>query len=613
MAKKKYDDLDKNELVRLLEARDRRDATRFGLVWETNEIERDKALNDDFVILEIDKALSHGGGPWRNLIIEGDNFDALRYLRMTFAGRIKCVLIDPPYNTGGRDFIYNDRFVEKEHLWRHSLWIEYLYQRLHIARDLLTNDGVILVHIGEEEVDRLGCLMDQVFPGRKVGKFVWRTRSGARVSQNHFLSIDHEYVLCYANPGFEFAGSAKTFADYSNPDNDPRGDWANFNLTKGQSYKERARSFYPIQNPENGIWYPPNPDRVWAFSSETRIKEGQRLVGMSMEQVIKEKKVLWPEDDRIVTYTTLPELLEAIDEGTAPRHLRRGLPGLEEWVGRRIGYGMPRYKMHKSELNASYNPLSTWFASSSDPEIDASDACSESIEVGTTAEGATLLTAMLGTKDFPYPKPLSLTQAIIQQTTRRNDIVLDFFAGSGTTGHAVLAINQEDEGERRFILVSNREATEKTPETNVCKDVCRRRLEAAIKGYSYTTKSGPKQVAGLGGDFAYLTCGRISPGRMMEIDHAHVWTALQLTHCDALKEYCEGSFQRAGNDEQLLIYVPRFNGSHIKELRKAIGESLAVIVYSWQPELVRQRLQDMLHVQVEAVPESLTRRFGMKV
>src|SRR6185503_3742946 len=96
----------------------------------------------------------------------------------------------------------------------HSLWLEYLYRRLIVARDLLREDGVILVHIGEEEVDRLGCLMDQVFPGRKVCKFVWRTRSGARVSKNHFVSIDHEYVLCYANRSFRFAGSAKTFADY---------------------------------------------------------------------------------------------------------------------------------------------------------------------------------------------------------------------------------------------------------------------------------------------------------------------------------------------------------------------------------------------------------------
>ncbi|NLE43027.1 MAG: site-specific DNA-methyltransferase, partial [Lentisphaerae bacterium] len=107
----KYDHLSHDELVRLLEARDRRDATRFGLVWEANEIDRDKAVNADFVSLDLQPEHSVGTAPWRNLVIEGDNFDALRYLRMTHAGRVKCIYIDPPYNTGNRDFVYNDRFV----------------------------------------------------------------------------------------------------------------------------------------------------------------------------------------------------------------------------------------------------------------------------------------------------------------------------------------------------------------------------------------------------------------------------------------------------------------------------------------------------------------------
>jgi len=108
----RYDHLTHDELVRLLEARDRRDATKFGLVWEANEIERDKAVNSDFVALDLVPDQCVGEAPWRNLIIEGDNFDALRYLRMTHAGRIKCIYIDPPYNTGNRDFVYNDHFVD---------------------------------------------------------------------------------------------------------------------------------------------------------------------------------------------------------------------------------------------------------------------------------------------------------------------------------------------------------------------------------------------------------------------------------------------------------------------------------------------------------------------
>lgn len=607
-----YQDLSKEELIELLNSRDRRDATRLGLVWEANEIERDKAFNNDFIALDLVPELTVGAGPWRNLIVEGDNFDALRYLRMTFAGRVKCILIDPPYNTGGNDFIYNDRFIEKENAWRHSMWLEYMYQRLTVARDLLKSDGVILVHIGEEEVDRLGCLMDQVFPGRKVAKFVWRTRSGARVAKDYFVSVDHEYVLCYANPGFSFAGSAKSFADYSNPDNDPRGDWANFNLTKGQSYKERPRSYYPLQNPHTGVWYPCNPDRVWAFSSERRIKSGQRLVGQSMEQVIHEEKVLWPKDDRVVTYSSMEEMLADIDSGTAPRHIRRSLPDLEFWIGKPIGLGMPRYKMHKCELDTAVNPLSSWFAPLGETDkLDAGERVVETAEVGLTAEGASLLTAMLGTKEFSYPKPLSLTQALIQQTTRPDDIVVDFFAGSGTTAHAVLAQNAEDEGHRRFILVSSTEATANDPDKNVCRDICQRRVAKAINGYSFPTKKGLKEVVGLGGDFAYMRSRRIPAGELVDIDHPQVWIALQLIHRETLTPFADDLFLWAGDDEQGLIYVPRFRPEAAAALQKKVERSTAVILYSWQPETVRQHVR-AAHVQHERIPESLARRFGLK-
>ena len=609
----RYADLTHDELVRLLEARDRRDTTKFGLIWEANEIDRDKAINADFVALDlIPNQSSDDAGPWRNLIIEGDNFDALRYLRMTHAGRVKCILIDPPYNTGKKDFVYNDTFMDENNSWRFSTWIEFLYQRLIIARDLLREDGVLLCCINDENRAKLELLLDKVMPGRRVGAFVWRTRSGARTSKNHFVSVDQEYVLCYANRDFVFAGSAKSFASYANPDNDPIGEWANFNLTKGQSYKDRPRSYYPLQNPNTGVWYACNPDRVWAFSSEARIKAGQRLIGKSMEQIIKEGKVLWPKDDRVVSYQSMADLLQAIDSGLAPRHIRRGLPELDFWIGKPIGFGMPRYKMHKSELDTGHNPLSTWIASGAiddHPETESKEV--ETMQSGYTAEGATLLTAMLGTKDFSYPKPLSLIQTLIQQCTAPNDVVLDFFAGSGTTAHAVLAQNEEDEGNRRFIMVSSTEATAREPETNVCRDVCQRRIAAAIHGYSFATKQGLKTVSGLGGDFAYLRCRRIAPGRLVESEHAQVWTALQMIHRETLEPYTQADYLWAGNEDQALVYVPRFAVALVACLRKQVKQSSEVVIYSWQPEMLRQHVRAD-HVQHEAIPESLARRFGMK-
>src|SRR5450759_2349658 len=168
-----YDDYSREELLRELRLRDRR--PRFGLVWERKEIEHEKAVNDDFVALDFDPALSCGEAPYRNLIIEGDNFDALRYLRMTHTGKIKCIYIDPPYNTGNRDFIYNDRFVDKEDAYRHSKWLEFMYRRLQLARDLLAEDGVIFVSIDDGEACHLKLLMDSVFGLSKfIGQFVWK-------------------------------------------------------------------------------------------------------------------------------------------------------------------------------------------------------------------------------------------------------------------------------------------------------------------------------------------------------------------------------------------------------------------------------------------------------
>jgi len=615
----RYDHLNREELLRLLEARDQRDATRFGLVWEANEIERENALNNDFVALDLVGEQCIGSAPWRNLIIEGDNFDALRYLRMAFAGQVKCILIDPPYNTGNNDFIYNDRFVAKEDSWRHSTWLEFMYRRLTLARDLLSEDGVLFVHIGEEEMHRLSCLLDKVFPGRKVGTFVWRTRSGSNDSKHYFTSLDHEYVLCYANPGFSFAGSTKGLKDYHNPDNDPRGLWVSGDLTKAHSIRERPRAYYPIQNPQTGIWYPCNPERVWAFASESRVEPGQKLRSKTIEQLIREEKILWPEEPKPVCYESLNDLKRAIVEGVAPKNIRNELPDLDFWVGKQIGRNMPRYKKHQSELKRLEKPISTWVvpAATKKPDLDeliAEQPDSTFLITGYTSDGTSLLREMLGNSDFPFPKPLQLIQSFIAQATSQDDIVLDFFGGSGTTAHAVLAQNAEDDCERRFILVSTTEATADQPEKNVCRDITQKRLAKAINGYNYPTKKGLKEVLGLGGDFAYLRSNRIQAGKLLEIEHAQVWTALQLAHLDNLTPYADAPFLWAGNEESAICYVPRFRREFIAALRHKVKESSAatVTIYSWQPQTLKQHVRDS-NVTHLPVSDTLARRFGLNM
>lgn len=311
-----YDHLSKEELIALLEKRQAE--RKMGLVWQRNEIEYDQALQEGFVALELDEDLSFGDAPYNNMVIEGDNFDVLRYLQLAYKGQVKCIYIDPPYNTGNKDFIYNDRFVSSEDAYRHSKWLEYLYWRLRLARELLADDGVLLVSINDENRAKLELLLDQVFYGQRRGSFVWRTRQGSNAEQDCFLSVDHEHVLVYAGPNFRFQGYEKSYAMYSNPDNDPRGEWRTDNLTLGFSYLERPNLYYPLEDNKTGIVYPPNPDRVWVYASEARLKPGQRVQAKTMEKFIACGQILFPQDQRVEQWDTMEELLKAIDSGDVP-------------------------------------------------------------------------------------------------------------------------------------------------------------------------------------------------------------------------------------------------------------------------------------------------------
>lgn len=343
------------------------------------------------------------------------------------------------------------------------------------------------------------------------------------------------------------------------------------------------------------------------------IKPGQKLQAKSMEKVVSEKKVLWPQKEQTVFFSTMADLMAAIENGDAPRHIRKGLPDIEFWVGKKIGLGMPRYKQHKSELRRRENPVSTWIFENSANQGILTAAKDQGIDVfssGFTSEGSALLVEILGSKDFPYPKPLSLIQGILKQATGPDDIILDFFGGSGTTGHAVMALNAEDDGNRRFIVVSSTEATAKEPHKNICRDICQKRLEKAAAGYDYRTKDKMKHVDGLGGSFAYLRTRRLPPGKVVrKLAHVQVWTALQLMHLDNLSpKSASGLLWMAGEEDALLIYLPKTDAAALTALKKR--KLRGAVVYSWQPELVAQHAGKT--VSVRPIPQFLMERFGLK-
>lgn len=231
-------------------------------------------------------------------------------------------------------------------------------------------------------------------------------------------------------------------------------------------------------------------------------------------------------------------------------------------------------------------------------------------DVGTTREASQELKEIFeGQSPFGTPKPTRLIKRIIQISCEPNDIVLDFFGGSGTTAQAVLEQNKEDGGDRRFIIVSNSEATKVEPDKNLCRDICAERIRRVIQGYG--GKKG-ERVAGLGGDFAYLKTRQIKPGQLLEIEHAQVWIALQLALRDRVLPYDKVPFLWAGDEESAICYVPRYRRELAAAIRRKAKESAAVTIYSWQPQTLRQSIRDG-HVAHLPVSETLTRWFGLNL
>ncbi len=580
---------------------------KLGLYWEASAIERDQALNANLVfprlvpewsLLEAAQVGSH------HVIIEGDNFDALRLLQATHRGKIRVIYIDPPYNTGNKDWVYNDHYVGKNDRWRHSQWLEFLYRRLLLARNLLTPDGVLLVSINDENRARLELLLDEVLPGRRLGSLVWRTKDTGNDLSQRFSHV-HEHVLVYANPGFKFNGRQTDQSKFRNPDHDERGIWSPQPLTKQATLIERPNTYYPIQDPETGYWYPCDPDSVWRFASEQVIRKRlgddeaaiqnafKGLRSQTIEQLIAQRLIYFPPCDpsEVMQFNSREDLLAAIQAGTGPKSpkkktqlLRADLPDLEFWIGKPIAPGRPSRKEHwtaKPE-EARLAPLSSWIAGiNEDSDLDDDELLlMRSTRGGVATEEVKQL---FGAKVFQHPKPLSLIKNLLQQATRPNDMVLDFFAGSGTTGQAVLQLNAEDQGNRRFILCSSTEATAKEPDKNLCRDVCAERIRRVILGYG--------EKPGLGGQFAYLQLDLIEPADVNADTTAdHAYQLLQLRETHAVQPTDQQAVRLIADDgEVALVLCPEVTPAVIEQLAAWSERRLAV--YSPRPETVREQLE----------------------
>ncbi len=453
-----------------------------------------------------------------NLIIHGDNLKALKALLPTYAGKIKCIYIDPPYNTGNEKWAYNDnvnspmmqewldKVVDKEDLTRHDKWLCMMTPRLKLLKELLSSDGIIAITIDDNEVFNLGILMDEIFgEERKLACAPWLAEpSGGKEKTG--LRGGHEYVLIYHNGD----SSSITQEERSTGALNLKDEFGPYR--KGRELRKWGGTSLRSDRP--GQWYPLTaPDGTQVFPIRNDGKEGHWRWGKrnaKMIQILKNRNLVhWEKRpyDNSMTY-----------EGQR-----------ERWV--------PYEKIRDRKRSVGWG---TWL-----------DSC------GFNADGTRELKEIFGRKIFDTPKPTSLIQWIVSLHCDENAIVLDSFPGSGTTGHAVLALNEEDGGNRQFVLVECEDYAD---------EITAERVRRVIKGVPGAKDENLKN--GLGGSFSYFELG--GPIEMESI--------LSGDNLPSYKELARYVFYTATGDE--------FDESVLDEKKNFVGESKNYLVYLfYKPDL----------------------------
>ena len=393
-----------------------------------------------------------------NLFIEGENLEVLKALQKAYYGKVKCIIIDPPYNTGSDSFIYPDRFSEKkedylkrigdkdeegfllkEGLFRknskesghyHSNWLSMMYPRLFLAKNLLRDDGVIFVHIDDNEVHNLRMVMNEIFGEENfVAQFSWKKRT-TKSDVPFGVSQDYEWILSFTKASFN-AGISHERKYYQTEDF-PNDRWRLADLTKQTTDEERPNSAFDMIDPKTRKAYPFNRNRVWGVTKDT------------FPEYYKKGKIVFPDDYDFLNIT-IPafRVFESEDKAKALKKF-----GSEE-AKKSVSTHLPK-------------------------------------EVGMNEDGNKDILELFDSKVFSFPKPVGLIKHFFKTISEKNSIILDFFSGSGTTAQAVLELNKEDGGNRKFILVQMPEQCDEQSEAfkagyKTIADIAKERVRRVIQ------------------------------------------------------------------------------------------------------------------------------------
>jgi len=542
---KKYQNLSKEKLIREVERlkKELKKKKKYGLVWEKKPEKVVEMCKEKLPVLKEVKSkeiITDKEKPV-NLLIEGDNYHALSVLNYTHAKKVDVIYIDPPYNTGNKDFVFNDRYVDKEDTYRHSKWLSFMEKRLKLARNLLKDTGVIFISIDNNEVAQLKLLMDEIFGEKNFLVIIaWQNLDTIKNDARYF-STNHEYIIVYARnknkvviKGIKKREKQKSV--YKNYDNDSRGPYL---LTPLHAKSGTIKSIYEFRFPNGYLWRPPK-GTFPRFSKDT------------LKRLLKEGRIyLDPEGKKV-----------------------------------------PQKKTYLSEVSPRM-PLWTFWRYEN---------------FGSTRQSNRELANLLSKGSFPNPKPTKLIKIIIDSVTKKDSVILDFFAGSGTTGDAVLQLNKEDNGGRRFILCTDNQDNNGSG-LRIATDICYPRIKKVIEGYKNLKG---EQVKGLGGNLKYFKTDFVDAE---PTDKNKIKLTKQATEMLCIKEGTfdlvqdRGSFKIFKNSKHYTGII--FDQSAIPEFKRVIKDikgRFSVYIFSLGDETFDDEFQDIKQkVKLSPIPEVILR------
>ncbi len=445
---KDFSQFNKEELIKIIEKLESR--KKYGLIWDEEKV-KEQFEKDSENALPVLKEVStreitdKDSSKPVNILIEGDNYHALSVLNFTHQGRIDLIYIDPPYNTGAKDWRYNNDYVDANDPWRHSKWISMMNKRLKLSKNLLKDDGTIIVAIDDYELNTLGLLLDEIFPGHDKSIIVVEHHPQGAGSIT--VSRTHEYAYVCTPKDIGIKGRVVSTEESR---------WPLRRSGQGENNwrENRPRQFFAILIDEKA-------GKVVGVGPELAKDAKKYPAGKTTEGYLRIYPVDKDGGERVWRYNrgTMQRLIEA----EAIEYTKNGALLVKK-------FGDTEAPIFSVWKGSRYN-------------------------AGTS--GSNLLTQIMGKANaFPYPKSLYTVLDMVNMIVKdkKNAIILDYFAGSGTTGHAVMEINKEDEGKRSFILCTNNE-------NNICEDVTLERIKRVMKGYK--NRAG-EQVEGLGSTLKYF-------------------------------------------------------------------------------------------------------------